>query len=190
MTEDRDKKRLSRVVTRTGDGGETGLADGTRLSKAHPRILAMGGVDELNAAIGVLVSILGGDHAHHPLLVWIQHRLFDLGGQLAMPEFTGITEDHLTELESHCDILNAELPPLKEFVLPGGNQAGAWCHYCRTVTRRVETDLTRLNESEPLPSSGPAFINRLSDLLFMLARTLNRADGGDEPMWDHRRPDS
>lgn len=184
---DDEKQRLGRVVTGTGDRGETGLADGSRLSKAHPRILALGGVDELNAALGYLLTLLEEGSPHRKLLTWVQQRLFDLGGQLAMPEFTGITDAHLTELDSQCDLLNADLPPLKEFVLPGGNSAGAWCHYCRTVARRVETDLVRLREADTAPDSGMAFVNRLSDLLFMLARTLNRAENGDEPMWEHER---
>lgn len=188
MTEDNDgKRRLSRIVTGTGDRGETGLADGSRLSKAHPRIVSLGGVDELNAALGYLRTLVAQDREHQQLLAWLQQRLFDLGGQLAMPEFTGITEAHLTELESQCDVLNAALPPLKEFVLPGGSPAGAWCHYCRTVARRVESDLVRLNEDDGAPATAMAFINRLSDLLFMLARTLNRAENGNEPMWEHER---
>lgn len=187
MSDDGDKQRLGRVVTRTGDRGETGLADGTRLPKSDPRVIALGGVDELNATLGYLLTLLDGDSGHRDLLTWLQQRLFDLGGQLAMPEFTGLTDEHLVELESQCDVLNAALPPLKEFVLPGGTSAGAWCHYCRTVARRVEIDLVRLREAGDAPDIGLAFVNRLSDLLFMLARTLNRAADGDEPMWDHQR---
>jgi cob(I)alamin adenosyltransferase len=178
-----DKHRLGRVVTRSGDRGETGLADGSRLPKNSPRIEAIGTVDELNAALGVLCTH-DLDESTGATLTWLQQRLFDLGAELAVPGQLFLPADALTELESHCDVLNAELPPLKEFVLPGGSAAGAWCHYCRTLARRAERCLVAVPD-QPAESTALALLNRLSDYLFMLARTLNRAASDDEPQWQH-----
>lgn len=178
-----DKHRLSRVVTRSGDQGETGLADGSRQPKDAPRIEAMGAVDELNAAIGYLRSLLDDDNRHQQLLGWIQQRLFDVGAELAIPDSLYLAAEHLTELDAQCDMLNNELPPLREFVLPGGTRAGAWCHYCRTLTRSVERRLVPVTDL-PDGSASLPFLNRLSDLFFMLARAINRDAGEGEPQWE------
>lgn len=182
-----EKNRINRVVTGTGDRGSTGLADGSRVRKCHPRIEALGTADEFNAAIGVLRAH-GLPEQQDELLEWLQQRLFDLGAELAMPEQTRLHDDQVTELESRCDVLQAGLPPLREFVLPGGSPAGAWCHYCRTVARRLERRLVRLAEDEPVRDTLLVFCNRLSDLLFMLARGINRSDNPDEPQWQPSRP--
>lgn len=179
---DRDKDRISRVVTRSGDKGETGLADGSRLRKDAPRIEALGAVDELNAALGYLCTLLDDDNRHQTLLVWLQQRLFDVGAELAVPGSTSLKGEHLTELDAQCDVLNGELPPLKEFVLPGGTAAGAWCHYCRTLARRAERCLVAVDDLHESAVSLP-FLNRLSDLFFMLARVINRDAGEGEPQW-------
>lgn len=169
--------RLSRITTRTGDNGTTGLADNVRVSKDHPRVEAMGEVDELNSHIGLLITENLPDGIH-TLLVTVQHHLFDLGGELAMPEFNGITEDKLAMLDMTIAQYNAALPPLKEFVLPGGSRAAAQAHICRTVCRRAERRLVSLACSEDLSPLLVRYSNRLSDLLFVLARALNQ---GSEP---------
>mgnify|MGYP006302967375 CR=1 FL=1 len=181
MSED-DKHRISRVVTRSGDQGETGLADGSRLSKDSPRIEAMGVVDELNASVGYLRSQLIDEHRHQDLLAWVQQRLFDIGGELAIPDSVYLKAEHLTELEAQCDVLNQELPPLREFVLPGGTPAGAWCHVCRTQTRTAERRLVPVDDLHADSAALP-FLNRLSDLFFMLSRAINREAGEGEAMW-------
>lgn len=178
-----DKNRLSRVVTRSGDAGETGLADGSRQPKNAPRIEGMGAMDELNAAIGFLRSLLDKDNRHQEQLNWVQQRLFDVGAELAIPDSLYLEAEHLTELETACENLNQELPPLEEFVLPGGTQAGAWCHYCRTLTRNVERRLIPVTDF-PEGSASLPFVNRLSDLFFMLARVINRDAGAGEPQWE------
>lgn len=179
-----DKDRVSRVVTRSGDGGETGLADGSRLPKDAPRIDAMGEVDGLNAALGYLRSQLDDEDSNQRLLAWLQQRLFDIGGELAIPGSTYLKAEHLRELEAQCDTLNLDLPPLREFVLPGGTPAGAWCHYCRTLARNTERRLVSVTDLHEDSSARP-FLNRLSDLLFMLARSINRGAGSGEPLWEH-----
>lgn len=178
---------LSRIVTRTGDGGETSLGDGSRVPKDHPRIAAIGTVDELNAHLGVLSLHLNG-HAEAELVRAIQNDLFDLGADLCVPakrdETAGaklrITAAHVDRLESAIDRLNAALPPLTSFVLPGGVPAAAWCHLARTVCRRAEREVVTLQRSDPLGPHVPIYLNRLSDLLFVLARRLN---GSDEVLW-------
>ncbi|MDJ0738163.1 MAG: cob(I)yrinic acid a,c-diamide adenosyltransferase [Gammaproteobacteria bacterium] len=174
--------RLTRIYTRSGDDGSTGLAGGERVAKDHPRIDAIGAVDELNSHLGLLRSAAldSGDDA---LLETLQHRLFDLGGELAMPGSELLRPAHTTQLEHALDGYNAALPPLQEFVLPGGNAAAARCHVARTVCRRAERELLRLSRIEPVNSAGITFLNRLSDLLFVLARTLARRDGGSEVTW-------
>jgi cob(I)alamin adenosyltransferase len=175
-------KRLTRIYTRSGDDGSTGLADGQRLPKAHPRIEAIGCVDELNARIGLLRALpLAPDTDR--LLENTQHRLFDLGGELALPGAEQINEDHTLALEQALDQLNADLPPLEEFVLPGGNEAAARCHLARTGCRHAERELLRLSHEEPVNSASIRYLNRLSDLLFVLARVLARSDGGSEVTW-------
>ena len=173
--------RLSKITTRTGDQGSTGLADGSRLPKSAARIHALGDIDELNSAIGVLISRLDGEQ-HHLLLSAIQHRLFDLGGELAVPGRVVLDDRQVLELESAVAGLNDDLAPLKEFILPGGCEAGAWCHLVRTICRRAERSLVTMQQTETVNPTSLAYLNRLSDLLFVLARVLNRdASGGDVP---------
>ena len=178
--------RVSRVTTRTGDGGQTGLADGSRLSKASPRIEALGQVDELNADLGLLLSA-GLPERIARELVLVQHRLFDLGGELALPGSTALGDSTVATLEALIEELNADLPPLKEFALPGGCEAAARAHLARAVCRRAERALWRLHESAPLNPVSLRYLNRLSDLLFVIARVLNREAGVKELSWRHER---
>jgi cob(I)alamin adenosyltransferase len=176
--------RLSKITTRTGDDGSTGLADKTRVRKDHPRVEAMGDVDELNSQLGLLLAEALPDDIRD-LLTRIQHQLFDLGGELAMPEFTGINEAKLLALDEAIAHYNAGLPPLREFVLPGGCRAAALAHVCRTVCRRAERRVVGLVLSEAVSPLQLQYLNRLSDLLFVLARVLNQ---GKEPaQWQHDR---
>jgi cob(I)alamin adenosyltransferase len=174
--------RLSRIVTRTGDAGTTGLADGRRVSKHDERIAALGDVDELNSHLGLLLTepLPAPVHA---LLIAIQNDLFDLGGELALPERAQVDESHVLRLDEAIVELNAQLPPLREFVLPGGTRAAALAHVCRTVCRRAERSLVRLAQRDPLSPYLGQYLNRLSDLLFILARQLNRSAGQPEPTW-------
>lgn len=174
--------RLSRITTRTGDQGCTGLADGSRLPKSAARIHALGDIDELNSAIGVLIAQLQ-DAPQQALLSTIQHRLFDLGGELAIPGREVINEQHIAALETAMDSYNQQLSPLKEFILPGGNPAAAWCHLLRTVCRRAERSLVDMQATDPVNPAALAYVNRLSDLLFVLARVLNGADGSGDVLW-------
>jgi cob(I)alamin adenosyltransferase len=177
---------LSRIYTRTGDHGQTGLGDGTRVAKDHPRVAAYGSVDELNAMIGVL-RLQPGSEAHDSLLQQIQNDLFDVGADLCLPqapnESSGqhlrLRPEQAQRLEHEIDRLNERLSPLKSFVLPGGRPAAAWCHVARTVCRRAERDTVTLAAREPINSEVVVYLNRLSDFLFVLARSLNdlgRAD--------------
>ena len=175
-------KRLTRIYTRSGDDGSTGLANGQRLHKDHRRIEAIGSVDELNARIGLLRA-LGPKPETDRLLENTQHRLFDLGGELALPGTELLNQDHTLTLEQTLDELNASLPALDEFILPGGNEAAARCHLARTGCRRAERELLRLSREEPVNSASIRYLNRLSDLLFVLARLLAREDGGSEVTW-------
>jgi len=175
-------KRLTRIYTRTGDDGSTGLADGRRLPKDHTRIDTIGAVDELNSAVGLLRA-MPLEAETDRLLEAIQHRLFDLGGELAMPGTELIEDAHTTALEQALDGFNADLPALEEFILPGGNEAAARCHLARTSCRRAERELLRLSREEPVNSASSRYLNRLSDLLFVLARVLARQDGGVEVTW-------
>jgi len=178
--------RLTRIYTRGGDAGQTGLADGTRLPKTHPRIEALGELDELNAAIGLIL-------AHEPasgigdLLASIQQRLFDLGGELALPGTSRLTEEDTEALEAALDELNARLPPLEEFLLPGGPPAAAQAHFARALCRRAERRLWRLAERERVNSLSLSWLNRLSDLLFVVARTLAAESGAAENTWNRER---
>jgi SulP family sulfate permease len=175
-------QRLTEIVTRTGDDGSTGLADGSRLPKSDPRIEAIGQVDELNSQIGVLMAeVLPGEL--HTLLADIQHDLFNVGAELAWPDQTQITPEHVLTLDQALARLNAPLPPLTEFVLPGGTRAAAQAHVCRTVCRRAERNLVRLGEVELISTKLVQYLNRLSDLLFVLSRQINRAAGQSEPTW-------
>lgn len=177
-----DKTRINRVVTRTGDTGTTGLADGTRLAKDSARVESLGCVDELNAAMGMLASLAPN---HSALVADIQQRLFDLGAELALPGTKRITPEHVTQLETETEGRNRALPPLREFILPGGGQAGAWCHYCRTIARRTERQLVSLDHSEALNPATLQWINRLSDMLFVLARAINHHHGDAETFWQN-----
>lgn len=172
--------RLSKIYTRTGDQGETGLGDGSRVSKSHALIEVIGEVDELNCQIGLLRTELDAQDALDPLLGRIQHSLFDLGGELSVPGLQLISDAHVEELENALDSHNAALPPLANFILPGGSRAAAACHLARAVCRRAERRLVAL-EAE-LGASG-RYLNRLSDLLFVLARVLVRRNGGSEVLW-------
>ena len=178
--------RLSKIYTRTGDDGTTGLGDGNRTSKIGDRVAAMGELDELNSTLGVLLS---GDlpSEHRRLVLTIQHDLFDLGGELSIPGSTLLPDAAISNLEDEIDEMNERLPPLKEFILPGGNSAAAQCHLARAVCRRAERSVARLAAQETVNVAALAYINRLSDLLFVLARTLARSAGGTEVLWDRKR---
>lgn len=174
--------RLTRIYTRTGDDGTTGLGGGERVAKDSVRIEVIGAIDELNSTVGLLRTV-DLDPAIDELLQRIQHRLFDLGGEFAMPGANLLRHDHSTQLEQTLDRLNAELPALEEFILPGGSEAAARCHLARAVCRRAERELLRLSRVESVNSASIIYLNRLSDLLFVIARTLVRADGGHEITW-------
>jgi len=175
-------KRLTRIYTRTGDAGTTGLADGSRLTKDAPRIEAIGEVDELNSTIGVLLAE-DLPAAVRDCLSGVQHDLFDLGGELSVPGHAIMTAAHSKRLEDALDAFNAKLPALKEFILPGGSRAASLAHVARTVCRRAERALVALSRTEALAPPLLQYLNRLSDLLFVLARTLNRHAGGDDVYW-------
>lgn len=173
--------RLSKIVTRTGDKGTTGLADGTRVNKDSARIHCLGSMDELNSHLGLLLCEEMSQEIRG-LLLNMQNDLFDLGGSLAYPA-APFAEDKLAQLDAAITRFNAELPALKEFILPGGTRAASLCHVARTVARRAERDLAALAHGEEVPTHGLPYLNRLSDLLFVLCRVLNRAAGQAEPLW-------
>jgi cob(I)alamin adenosyltransferase len=174
--------RLTKITTRTGDDGSTGLADGTRLGKDHARIAALGSLDELNSHLGVLLA-----EDLHPdiraVLLMIQNDLFDLGGSLALPTQDQFAENKIAWLDERMGHYNADLLPLREFVLPGGSRAGALCHVARTVTRRAERDLVLLAQHDAVPQHALPYLNRLSDLLFVLSRFINRTQAVPETLW-------
>lgn len=174
--------RLSKIYTRTGDDGTTGLGDGARVAKDHPRVEALGAVDEVNSIVGLLLAEPLPDDVRAALTA-IQHRLFDLGGELSIPGSTLLSSAQVSEVEVLLDKWNAALPPLKEFVLPGGTRAAALCHVLRTVCRRAERRVYTLSQFEPVSTSSLAYLNRLSDLLFVMARHLNQAAGQRETLW-------
>lgn len=174
--------RLTKIYTRTGDDGTTGLGDGVRVDKDSPRIELIGDVDELNSLVGLLISKgLPEDIAQ--LLTGIQHALFDLGGELSMPGQAFVNDRYVEQLEQAIDRYNAALPVLKEFILPGGNEAACVCHLARAVCRRAERHLVGLARIEAVSPGAKRYLNRLSDLLFVLARTLARQHGGQEVYW-------
>jgi cob(I)alamin adenosyltransferase len=175
--------RLTKIYTRTGDDGTTGLGDGTRVPKEHPRVEAYGTVDEANSAIGVVLAAKDIPEAIHKLLNEIQHDLFDLGGELATPGMQLIKDTHTLRIEQAIDRFNADLPTLKEFILPSGGPATAACHLARTITRRAERCTWTLARLETISSEVTRYLNRLSDLLFVLARVLARHENGSEVMW-------
>jgi cob(I)alamin adenosyltransferase len=180
--------RLSKIATRTGDDGSTGLGDGSRIAKDAPRIHALGEVDELNSQLGLLLCEDLPDGVRAELLA-IQHDLFDLGGELCIPGYSVIADAQVAQLDALLEKHNADLPPLKEFILPGGSRAAAQMHVCRTVCRRAERAVVTLAQSEaaavnPQPRQ---YLNRLSDLCFVLARVLNRHAGGGDVLWHKDR---
>jgi cob(I)alamin adenosyltransferase len=183
--------RLSKIYTRTGDTGETGLGDGRRVPKDHPRVEAIGEVDSLNSQVGVLLAGLTAGVATHPALQEVidvlapcQHRLFDLGGELAMPEYKALNAAEIERLEAAIDHWNEELGPLENFILPGGSTLIAQAHVCRSLARTAERRCQHLNAVEPLAGVGLAYINRLSDLLFVAARIIARREGVAEILWE------
>jgi cob(I)alamin adenosyltransferase len=179
--------RLSKIVTRTGDDGSTGLADGARVPKESARIEACGTVDELNSALGVLLAADGLPAPMAAQLLEIQHDLFDLGGELAIPGSVVITAQQVEGLEALVESWNSELPPLREFVLPGGGAAAASSHMARAICRRAERRCWALSRNDPLGPQALRYLNRLSDLLFVLARVLARLAQGSEVMWRSER---
>lgn len=174
--------RLSRICTRTGDGGETGLGDGSRVPKDDARIDALGSVDELNSQLGLLVAAIGHDDIR-TCLTRIQNDLFDLGGELSIPGYELLVEEQLIDLENWLTHYNADLAPLKEFILPGGTREAAHAHVARTVCRRAERALVHLSAGTDVPQLGVRYLNRLSDLLFVLARVLNHRAGRPDVQW-------
>ena len=178
--------RLSKIYTKTGDDGTTGLGDGTRVPKDDPRVEAYGTVDELNSAIGVLLAEKLSEDIR-TCLTRVQHELLDLGGELCIPGHIAITPAHVTRLENELDGFNAPLPTLKEFILPGGSRAAAACHLARTVCRRAERRTYSLHTQTPVSPQALEYLNRLSDLLFVLSRVIARHDNGTEVLWNHER---
>jgi cob(I)alamin adenosyltransferase len=178
--------RLSKIYTRTGDDGSTGLGDGTRVAKDSLRVTAYGTVDEANSAIGLLLAAEVPDDMR-ALLTTVQHQLFDLGGELCIPGHAAIQDGDIEALERALDAFNAPLPPLREFILPGGGDAAARCHLARTVVRRAERETVALARVETVRPQPVRYLNRLSDLLFLIARVLARASGHGEVTWQHER---
>ncbi len=179
--------RLSKIYTRTGDDGTTGLGDGSRVRKDSLRVEAYGTVDELNSAIGVLLAVPDLPDDVSACLTGVQHELFDMGGELCIPGHTAITAAHVTRLENALDGFNDTLPPLKEFILPGGGGAAAACHLARAVARRAERRVWTLAAAEAVGPEVTNYLNRLSDLLFVMARVLARHAHGTEVLWRHER---
>ena len=178
--------RLSRIVTRTGDGGTTGLGDGSRVAKDSPRIEAIGAVDELNSTIGVALAESMPQDVR-ALLTDIQHDLFDLGGELSIPGHVAVTGAHIARIEAAVEQYNADLPMLKEFNLPGGTRVAALAHVARTVCRRAERAVIALAVGDAVSTPSRIYLNRLSDLLFVVARALNRAGGAPDVLWQKDR---
>lgn len=181
--------RLSKIVTRTGDAGTTGLGDGSRVGKDSPRIDTLGEIDELNSSIGVLLAEefpAGHDDVRAALLT-VQNHLFDLGGEICIPGHKSISEAHVAQLEDWAEAYNAQLAPLKEFILPGGTRAAALAHLSRTICRRAERSIVHLGHNEAVSEFARKYLNRLSDLLFVIGRTLNHAGGNGDVLWKPAR---
>ncbi|MFC1694800.1 cob(I)yrinic acid a,c-diamide adenosyltransferase [Pseudomonadota bacterium] len=176
--------RLSKIYTRTGDKGTTGLGDGSRVDKDSLRVEAYGTVDELNSAVGLVLSTELPEPVRE-CLTRTQHELFDLGGELCMPGFTLVPDSYIDGLEQALDEFNEDLPPLKDFILPGGSEAAARCHLARTIARRAERRVITLAHNETVNEASIRYLNRLSDLLFVISRVLARHDGGSEVLWVH-----
>ena len=178
--------RLSKIYTKTGDDGTTGLGDGSRVAKDSARVGAYGTVDEANSCIGLVLASEIPDDVRS-LLVSVQHQMFDLGGELCIPGHAAIFDADIERLEQHLDAFNEPLPALKDFILPGGGEAAARCHIARTVVRRAERDTVTLSRHDAVRPEAIRYLNRLSDLLFVLARVLARASGHGEVLWNHDR---
>ena len=179
--------RLSKIYTRTGDDGSTALGDGSRTPKDSARVEAYGTVDEANSAIGVVLAADNVPTEIRQCLTEVQHDLFELGGELCIPGHSAITQDFIERLESELDGFNEDLPRLKEFILPGGGQSAAACHLARTIVRRAERRALTLATVEDVRPEVVKYLNRLSDLLFVIARVLARAESGKEVLWDRHR---
>ena len=177
--------RLSKIYTKTGDDGTTGMGDGSRVAKYSARVQAIGDVDELNSVLGILLTEPLRANIHAALSL-VQHDLFNLGGELCMPGYVMIKTERVTALENILDELNDTLEPLKEFILPGGSRAAAYCHLARTVCRRAERTMHSLNGQEKITAISLQYINRLSDLLFVLCRILNKDAGVPDVLWDNQ----
>jgi cob(I)alamin adenosyltransferase len=181
--------RLSSIATRTGDGGTTGLGDGTRVSKADPRVAAMGDVDELNSAVGLLIAfgVPADELKMASLLAEVQQDLLDMGGELCIPGHTLLKGERVAALDAWLAVANATLPRLQEFIRPGGTVMAAQAHVCRTACRRAERSVVELAEGQAVSVNVRQYLNRLSDLMFVMARVLNRQGGGSEVQWDRAR---
>ena len=179
--------RLSKIYTRTGDDGTTGLATGERIEKRDPRIEACGDVDETNSALGLLLAEPSLPSNIRDALLRIQHELFEIGAELSLPTYRRIAAEHVGRLERELDALNAELPPLEEFILPGGNRSAAVCHLARSISRRAERRAWGAAKVADVNAHALRYLNRLSDYLFVMARWLATRDGGRETLWRHER---
>lgn len=182
-------KRLSKIYTRTGDQGETGLGDGSRLAKDHSRVHAMGSCDELNSHLGLVIEEI--KQSNEPTLAFLvdflcrcQHRIFDLGGEISIPGFEIVNDEHVTELEQILDQMNEHLPPLDNFIMPGGSHLIAVIHLARSVARRAERDIVNLARTDKINTAGLRYINRLSDLLFVTARFVAKETNVTEVLWE------
>ena len=180
--------RLSKIYTRTGDDGTTGLGDGSRVAKDSTRVEAYGTVDEANSAIGIVLAADAMPDAIRTCLMEVQHDLFELGGELCIPGHSAVTEAYIERLEDDLDGFNEDLPRLKEFILPGGGQAAAACHLARAIVRRAERQVLSRASVEDARPEVVKYLNRLSDLLFVVARVLARAESAQEVLWDRERP--
>ena len=179
--------RLSKIYTRTGDDGTTGLGDGSRTPKDSVRVEAYGTVDEANSAIGIVLAAGAVPAEVRRCLVDVQHDLFELGGELCIPGHSAVTDTFIERLETDLDAFNHDLPSLKEFILPGGSQAAAACHLARTIVRRAERRVYTLANVDDVRPEVVKYLNRLSDLLFVVARVLARAESGEEVLWNRDR---
>jgi cob(I)alamin adenosyltransferase len=179
--------RLSKIYTRTGDDGTTGLGDGSRVEKDSLRVEAYGTVDEANSAIGTVLAFTVVPDSIRGCLTEVQHDLFELGGELCIPGHKAVEMAFVERLELELDAFNADLPPLKEFILPGGSPAAAACHLARTIVRRAERRVIALAKEEVVRAELLRYLNRLSDLLFVIARRLAREESGSETIWDRSR---
>ncbi len=179
--------RLSKIYTRTGDDGTTGLGDGSRTAKDSARVEAYGTVDEANSAIGVILAGDAVPDAVRACLTEVQHDLFELGGELSVPGYSAVTQEFIDRLEHDLDGFNENLPRLKEFILPGGTPVAAACHLARTIVRRAERRVYTLSQTENVRTEAVKYLNRLSDLLFVIARVLARVENGEEVLWNRSR---